>query len=291
MNSGDNHRYRRVIVDLPVSAADRRALRAAAELARGLDAELRAMFVEEEGLLSLARMPFAREFRLPGHGWQPIAGEQIAADMRQAAQAARRMLEEVARAAGISGALEVHRGEAGALIETVCVETDVVVVLEPARPAERAVQGYVRRRLAAYRCAAAMMLLPPELPEERHGVVALAEDGGVLPVAARIAARLNENLTVLTRDGPEPARIALAAQAQGMRSAQVRVRRLAGTGGVADIVAALAGGSPRLAVLSRGTLRPEGEETVSELARALRAPVLVLEPPPPTQQHPAATAH
>lgn len=267
-------RYRRVVLDLPPRETDRRVLQAAAELARFLDAELHAVFVDDPALTALADLPFARELRLPTHEWVPVTGTRLADEMRLAVSRARRDLDALRAATGVRGETEIHMGDPASLLATICVATDIVVVPALGQPVERAVGLHARRSLAVYHCVASVMVLPSSLPAW-HGPVAvavMAEDDDSLAVAARIAARAGEELVVLA-----PADIQAAVGARV--GAQVRTRTLAGRS-VADILMALHGLSARLLVLARGAALPDADSTLRDIAEHGSLPVLALEPPP-----------
>ena len=56
----------RIVVGLDTSLIAREALSLAARLAASVDARLKGVFVEDENLLSLADLPFAREVSFSG---------------------------------------------------------------------------------------------------------------------------------------------------------------------------------------------------------------------------------
>lgn len=265
--------FRRVLLDLPGQAADARAMRAVAELAAALDAELRALFVEDEDLLALSRLPFVRELRLPEHAWRPVAGETLAADLRLAAERARRMLEESAAELGVRCHLDVRRGgEVGPGSGA----HDIVVICEPAHGPARSLGSYARRRRAAYSAVSALMLMPPGGPPGNGAVVALigsAEDPA-LATAARVALRLNCGLVTLAPAGVDAA---AAAAGFGITPARLTARVLHGRDSNA-IAASLKGVPSRLLVLTREAVVGDGEEAMSRLATLTGLAVLAVEP-------------
>ncbi len=89
-----DRRRRRVLLDLCHIGADRQGIDAGAELAGLLGLDLIGVFVEDEGVICLAGMPFARELRLPTHEWSPMAAERMAEEFGEAAGRVRRMLAE-----------------------------------------------------------------------------------------------------------------------------------------------------------------------------------------------------
>lgn len=272
-------RYRRVVLDLPPREVDRLVLQAAAELARFLDAELHAVFVEDPALAALADLPFARELRLPTHEWAPMTGARLADEMRLAVSRARRDLDTLRAVAGVRGTTEIHKGDPASLLATICVATDIVVVPPPRQPVERAMGLHARRSLAVYHCVASVMVLPSTLPA-RHGPIAVvvrSVDDESLAVAARIAARAGEDLVVLA---PPELHMADIQAAVSMRvGARVRTKALAGQTG-ADVLMALRGLSARLLVLTRGTALPDTDSTLREIVEGGSVPVLALEPTP-----------
>lgn len=265
--------FHRVLLDLPGQAADARAMRAVAELAAALDAELRAMFVEDEDLLALGRLPFIRELRMPEHAWRPLARETLAADLRLAADRARRMLAESAAELGVQCHLEVRRGdEAGPGSGA----HDIVVICEPAHGPGRAFGNYARRRRAAYGSVSALMLMPPGGPPAAGAIVALvgsAEDPA-LETASRLALRLNCGLVTLAPEGVDTA---VAAARFGITPARLTARVLRGRDANA-VAASLKGVPSRVLVLTREAVVHDGEEALSRLATLTGLAVLAVEP-------------
>ena len=123
--------YRRLILDLCHGASDAETMRAAAEFARLLGLDLYCLFIEDEALLALAELPFAREIRLLTHDWSPIDADTIEAELRQAANETRRLLDEIIQGVGISSEFAVLRGDPAACIAALCRSGDIVVIAEP----------------------------------------------------------------------------------------------------------------------------------------------------------------
>lgn len=244
-------RYRRVLLDLPPREADRNVLQAAAEMARLLDAELHAVFVEDPALAILADLPFARELRLPTHDWQPMTGARLAQEMRAAIGKARRDLAAMRAAAGVRGDTEVQQGDPASLIATICTASDIVVVASPARAVERAMGVHTQRSLAAYHCTASVLMLPPTRMSHQGAIAVLAGDRAESrAVAMEIAARAGATVVELAPAGQR----------------------------AADILAALHAVPARLLVLTRGAVLPDADGTLQAIAEAGAVPVLALEP-------------
>ena len=71
-------RFTRIVVGLHHGPAQDAAVGLAADLAELLRLDLFGLFITDESVLSLASLPFAREFRPSGGGWQPIDVERTA---------------------------------------------------------------------------------------------------------------------------------------------------------------------------------------------------------------------
>ena len=281
MSGTEKNLYRRLLLDLHETMADERTLRIAAELARLLRLDLQALFVEDPALLALGRLPHTRELRLPGHGWENLDAERIAAEIEQAAVRARRLLEEASAATGVSCVFEIRRGDPATVMAACCEPTDIVVVAEPRRASERVTGSFARRRQAAYRSASAVLLIPPGKTRAHGKVVAVAPampDASVA-TAARIALHADENLLLVVPAGAAAAAID-AAHAAGLARARIATRKLAGRTQAA-IAHTLTGLDARLLVITRGSITSDGapdEETaLSRLADTCGILVLAVE--------------
>jgi len=102
---------RRIVLAIDTGSLTRPALEAAAALAAGLEAELAALFVEDERLLRLAALPFAREIGFPSAQLQAIGLEDMERAFRAQAEHLRRVVEETARRLTLTWTLAVTRGE------------------------------------------------------------------------------------------------------------------------------------------------------------------------------------
>ncbi len=268
-------RYRRVLVMAREGGAEAPAFRLAAELAHLLALDLEGLFVENEALLTLAGLPFARELRLPGHTWRALDAGQMLEDFRLAAEEARRMLEVAAGALGVPSAFSVLRGDpAGALAERAGAR-DILVMVES-----------VAARLAGFRGTGgeifwrdgAGVLLVPSRPWVRRGSVAVVlpgeEDGG-LEIGAAIARAAAEDLVLVAPEEGSEARLEGVLREAGVPPARVQRRRLrsAEAGAIAE---ALRAAGARLAVLDRARLPEDAEGFVARLLAAAGVPVLVV---------------
>ncbi|MGH7057007.1 MAG: hypothetical protein ACREFZ_03860 [Acetobacteraceae bacterium] len=190
--------YRRVIVTMREGTAPVPALRLAAELAHLLDLELEGVFIENEALLHLASLPFAREIRLPGHTWQSLDAKRLMADFDLAAGRAERLLAAAARARGVASTFSILRGDPVAASALGSHPDDILVMAEPEaeRPDWPLGRGVEARKIDAG------VLLAPAKSATRHGPIAAAGRPGLgLALAEAIALRAGEDLLLLTPEG------------------------------------------------------------------------------------------
>lgn len=283
---------RRLILDLGQGAADPLALQMAADLAGWLGVDLHGLFIEDEAVLALAGLPFARELRLLTHEWTPLDADSIAAELRHAADEARRMLTGILAAARVPGGFEVRRGDPAACLAEISRAGDMVLLALSGSVSARPPQDAARTRAAMARGATSALLVLPARPRRRHGPVVVVPEGAADPaleIAARIAAATHEPLTILLRDpGAGTAEAARdRAAAFGVPRQRVALAGLAqpGIGSAEGVSVALAGHGGSLIVLGRAATG-DGVEA-AHLAAAHGVPVLLIEAPPAGEGAPA----
>jgi len=277
--SGDSeHGHRRLIVEMGHGTADARTLRAVADLAALLHWDLHGLFIEDEALRSLAELPFARELRLPGHEWQKIDPDRIAAELRGAAAHAQRLLRQVGAAVGVPHAFEVRRGDPAKTLAAVAPATDVLVVATPTTAAARLAHGMTRVHSAAHESTASLLLLPKGFAPHIGPVAALlaSADDPALAVAARAAMNIREHLLLLLPDGDAvPGEAALQrAVSLGVPKARVAKRALSSLR-PEDVLHALGHVGERLLVLTRDA-SPAGDLVAASRVASDRAVAVLL---------------
>jgi hypothetical protein len=252
-------RFDRLVLELGHGAADPETMRQAAAFARLLDAELHALFVEDETLLHASALPFSREISPLSYQWRPLEQDRLEAELRAAADQARRHLEAVALAIGVRRGFEVCRGDLASHVTETCAASDIVVVASPRGMGTRGMHGFRRLHETAGLSAAAVLHLPPDAGRAHGPVVAVVTgmDDSSLGVARLIAAQGKERLLVLA----------------GVAGDDASVRIIPGTT-PPDIVAALSDTRERLIVLTRDASR---DGAGFELAITRGVPVLVVE--------------
>jgi hypothetical protein len=270
-----NQVYRRLIVELGQGGADDALIRLAAEFALGMGLDLHGLFIEDEALLHVAAMPFAREIRLPSHQWQTMTTGRMEAELHLAAETAHRRLRHVVAELGIHAAFEVRRGQPHLCIAGVCTAADIVVM-----PAVASTDPGGPDLLRSAEESVASVLLVPRHPGRLTGAVAVVAGPAGDPavhLAARIAVMRHDRLFVvqIPDGGATAAQHQQQAGELGIPSDRVTLRN-AGGSDADDVLRALGDARERLVVLTRAAMVHLGIDDASHIARARNVPVLVL---------------
>jgi hypothetical protein len=268
--------FRRLILEMAHGGADARVLRAAVAFARVMGLSVQGLFVEDEAVLALPALPFARELRLPDHRWRPLDAAALRAELAHAATDAHRRLETALRRARVPGGFEVLRGDPAEVLARLSGAEDIVVIA--GRPAQtvRATLQLAELRKAAWTSPAAMLLLPPMggagAGEGAVAAVIIDAEDGALELTCRIALSAAAKLVVVVPPSPGDALARLVtdrALAAGMPREHLRVREAEDTPTAAQVVLAL---RPRLVVVPRRY----GEQAVHPLLAAADVAVLLV---------------
>ncbi len=119
---------RRILVALDASPPSLAALRAAAELAANLDAELVGLYVEDITLLRFADLPFAREMGTLTRAPRKIDREQVEQQLRSQARQARRALEALAQREHLRWSFRVAQGIIARELLSAAEESDLIII-------------------------------------------------------------------------------------------------------------------------------------------------------------------
>ena len=189
----------RVVVPLDAASEHGTAIETAARLAARAKAPLHGIFVEDEDLLRLASLPFARQFTL-GAAAEPLTAEHIELHLRVAAERARRELFAAAERHGVACSFEIVRGAAESAL-TGASHHDLVVAGALTRP----IAGHFRvecRWWSSIEAAPGLFMLARHAWSASGAVVMLLRDRGaassrLLEAAAQIAHTADASLTVI----------------------------------------------------------------------------------------------
>ncbi len=271
------HSFKRLVLGLQPSAPDQ-IFRLAAGFAQLLDVELLGLFLEDTSLHDLASIPFARELRPLNGGWHSLDLKQVSRDFERAARNIERMLAEAAKNLATRYQFEVVRGPLASTLQSESRVGDIVMIIEPASPAERATQQFAWLIEAAFRSTAAVMIVPTQIARSSGPVVALMDTSTdpSLDTAAAIASAANEDLVIVDvgETAIDDAELRARAAAVGCRIRHIAVAR----GARSDISALdqpLDRFEERIVVVTRGVFNNRSAAAISSTRSV---PVLVVEP-------------
>jgi len=213
---------RRVLLGVSGTRELPMAVDAAVMLASGFGAALQCVVVEQEDLLSLSGLPFARAFGRAGMS-APMSPEAVARYFHRVFQAVERELVERCKPGNISWELARPQGEyLGALLAAV-EEGDVVVVnrkdLHIGRGSLIAMCRTILEKAAA-------VVIPAARQTPHANVLALSDasmDGSAVRLARGIAAAMNRRLDVVS-----PASFLAGRRQAGVVVAPLQLAELAG---------------------------------------------------------------
>jgi hypothetical protein len=189
----------RIVVPLDAAGENLVAIDTAARLAAHAKAPLHGIFVEDEDLLHLARLPFARQITLGARAEQ-LTTEHVELHLRIAAERARRELFAFAERHGVTGSFEILRGASESAL-TGASERDLVVACALTRP----IAGHFRvgcRWWSSIEAMSGPILLARQAWSASGAVVMLLRDRDpaavrLLEAAAQIAEAADAPLTVI----------------------------------------------------------------------------------------------
>jgi hypothetical protein len=265
--------FKRLVLGLQPGAHDR-TMRLAVELADLLHLDLLGLFFEDTSLLDLAGIPFSREFRPLGGGWHTINLEQLLHEFELAARSIERKFMGAAKHLPSGYQFEIARGSPAKTFASVSRRDDIVMIIEPQSPAERATQQFAWLLEAAFRSTAAVMLVPPHIARTKGPVVAIAASAGdpCVRAAAAIALAAKEELVIIGTDGRNTDDPDIRELAAGTG---LSIKHVAAVSLKLSDALAFRQIQERLIVMTRSAF---ADQAASEIAAARRVPVLVVEP-------------
>jgi nucleotide-binding universal stress UspA family protein len=185
----DEALFRRILVALDSSRHSLAALEAAVELAAGMKAELRGLYVEDVNLLRAADSPATREVRYPFVSSAQLEPRGMARQLRAQASQARRALAALAERRKIQWSFQTTRGDVAHEVVAAAEEADVLILGKVSRPLIRRVRLGSTALTAAVQAPCCVLLLQRDQPL-RPPVVVTYDGSPVARRAIKIAARL-----------------------------------------------------------------------------------------------------
>ncbi len=123
-----NKVIRHITVALDCSPHSIASLRAAAELARRMHADLTGIFVEDLNLLRMAELPFSREIRVYTQEPEKIETLQLERSLKMQAREAEEALQRIAGEFMVEYTFRVSRGMVPAEVIAAALEADMLVL-------------------------------------------------------------------------------------------------------------------------------------------------------------------
>ena len=278
--------FKRIVLGLHQSTADRATLGLAAELAALMRLDLHGLFVADETLIGVAGLPFAREFRALARQWQPLDVAHMAEELDLAARSAERLLAAAAKRLAVASSFEIVKGSTSSVIAGGSCAGDIIIVSEPRTAGEQITQPFAGLMQAAFRSAASVLVVPSRIVRHTGPIVACAArpDDPAIRVAASIAAAAKETVVLIAADGEiagDP-QIAAAAAEAGVTLSPLAARQetLSDARATSHLLAHV---KERLIVMTRGAVGHHHDDLPPLLAAVRQVPVLVIEPAAQTE--------
>ncbi|HML13525.1 MAG TPA: hypothetical protein VK456_09485 [Xanthobacteraceae bacterium] len=265
--------FKRIVLGFSHGSIDRGAVDLAAELADKLAIDLFGLFLADENVRSLAALPFARELRVLGAGWQPIDVDRLEHELDVAARSAQRLFEQAARSLRVASSFEIAAGPVGRTLESLSRAGDIVLLAEPKSAAERMAHPFVSLLDAALRSAASVLLVPSRMAHPAGSIVAIAmrPDDRSIDAAFVMSAVIGADVALVQaykEQGHAP-----VASFPGAEVVRLAGEALTDAG---YLTATLGRLHERLLVMTREGFEKVGPSLIASLRRA---PMLVLGPP------------
>jgi len=221
---------RRVVIACDAVGENRSSIEVAARLAAWWNAALYGIFVEDEGLLNLAALPFARHIGPSGEISDDLDVATILHQFEAHAERVRAALEAAAREHAIAWSFDVVRGQP-ALTTLPLGDQDLLVIEAASRPFASDFR-LESRWLAAALAAQHSVLLTRHADSETDGIIALVQQAGasaegIIATAARLALAGKRSLTIV-RAGTAPDEATILDQLRPISdrlAAQCRIER------------------------------------------------------------------
>lgn len=260
--------FRRMILRLPESRQDYRAVATTAQLAGLLGVALVGKYVEDVSVLDMAGHANAREFR--SGGWRPLSADQLARDVSDAAREAQRRFAEAVGRQPPTASFSIGKGSAAGAIASDAGTDDIIVIIEPKSPLEQATHQFSELVDAAFQTTSSILLVPSLAANRSGPVVVIAESADDPSIAAALTVATSAN---------EPIILVPARPADRAFSSVIETVRASGV--LATLAEPVLGGLDlRLPALARGRLlimrRPAAEERRRLRALQAQMPLLLV---------------
>jgi hypothetical protein len=189
--------FKRMLLRLPHGPQDYAAVAMTAELASLLGVDLVGTFFDESSLLRFAELPTTREFR--AGGWHPLDTDQLTRELALAAREAERLFGEAIGQHRPKASFAVEEGSPAKLVSSTASGADIIAIIVPKNPIERATHQFNELVAAAFRSTSSILLVPPVVRRFSGPVVVMAAgaDDPSLAMALAIAVSARERIVIV----------------------------------------------------------------------------------------------
>jgi len=196
----DEVSFRRILVALDASHHSLAALEAAVELAVGMKAELRGLYVEDVNLLRAANSPATLQVHYPYVSGAQLDPQRMERQLRAQASQAQRALAAICERRKVKWSFQIARGEVAHEVVAAAEEADMLVLGKVSRPLIRRIRLGSTALAAAVQAPCCVLLLQRD--EDIRPPVVVTFDGSpiaqrAIKIAARLARRNGGYLAVL----------------------------------------------------------------------------------------------
>jgi hypothetical protein len=273
----------RVVLQVTSGHPNPIAVEAALRIAQAFRSELESVFVEDRQLLDLASFSFAREVSFSGRRSRALSADALGREVRWAARAVSRHVEELARLAEVPFRRRIVQDEPVEAIAAACAEHGPWNVVAFADPIVTANCEALRAVLLRVTGTTGLVLVGPRARRSHGPVVAAVEDLSHLEAMWRSAQRLlreeGEEVTLLLIADDEEQGHWMESQARLALGDAPAVRLVAGFGArgssavVAEILRRLGAG---FVIAQYGGLLIPEEGDLRHLAAGLECPLFLM---------------
>jgi hypothetical protein len=270
----------RVVLHIETGPSSPVALKAAVGIARALRSEIELLFVENQELLDLAELPFAREISRTGRS-RAIDSAAIQRDMEALAQAVLRDVERMASAAEVAFHSHVVRAHPLEALARFCQECDAEHFIALGEPLGGHSLTKLRRLFAVSQAARGLVVVGPR-GHRVAGPVAIVIEAeaaidDLLATASRLMPAIGPSIiaVVLGRPDGTLAGLEQAVRRKITRRPDVRIVAAAASTG-AEAIEVLRRLEAGLVISRFGDIATGSEEALSALAAALECPLLLV---------------
>lgn len=274
----DERPIQRILIGLDASHHSLAALRAAAELATSLQAELVGLFVEDVNLLRVAELQVGWELQFPFAVGARLNPDRMERQLRAQAQLAEEALGAICKRRHIEWSFRVVQGQVSQQLLEEATRADLLCLGRASRPVMHRSTVGSTTEAAAMRAPHSVLVVPRDV-QIRPPVVVLYEGRPdkrqALLVAAQLAQHKGGFLSVLvppSAPGTSKEIQESVTEQLDVEELLIRYRELVGPG-VVSLVHAIQSEGAGLLVMEKDFLPPE---SLKELLDALSCPTLLM---------------